>query len=501
MPEPHRVQRLTLRIRAADEHAAFELRARARKNWPAVVAALDAEFEALADDGRWLRLQRLELDLSFADESQLQHDLPQRVRQALRQALAVYPATAWSGERRPVAAEPGGDGATDAPALRLAEEFDPIQALEVFLATGRLPWYAQPGPAWAARARQLARDNWRRLATACAAQADAPAWLRLLDLLPEAGLSPARELVSIAAGERMDGGRRQSTGALLEELLASSGPVSARHRRLRLAAALLGRLGAEGRPEGGSAGSELLSTLRLSAAEWSLLIARADIADGERAALESLCGVIRQETGPSVSSPFEAPAAGSIGEPERPMPSSETAALPVQDPEVAPAEPVSHAGAVLLHPYLPRLFSACGIQPSGGRLPAACHERAAALLCYAVTGADHEAEFNLGLIRLLLGLSPESPLAVGGDLLEPRDREEVTAMLESFVSHWRALKASSVAGVQSAFLQRPGLLRITDADYSLDIERTGIDVLLDHLPFAYSIVKMPWMSKPIHVAW
>jgi hypothetical protein len=156
---------------------------------------------------------------------------------------------------------------------------------------------------------------------------------------------------------------------------------------------------------------------------------------------------------------------------------------------------------VLLHPYLPRLLQACGIDTAGGLIPPGAQDRAAALLVQAVSGSDGAAEFELDVIKLLLGLARETPLPLGGGLLEAHDVLEVDAMLESFVRHWAALKGTSPATAQAHFLQRPGLLRPVDGGYSLRLERTGIDVLLDRLPYACSVVKLPWMRKPIFVEW
>lgn len=162
---------------------------------------------------------------------------------------------------------------------------------------------------------------------------------------------------------------------------------------------------------------------------------------------------------------------------------------------------VAYAGSVLLHPWLPRLFDACGIAVENGSIPLCSHERAAALLCFAVTGADRDAEFNLEFIKVLLGLPRARPLSVRGDLVGDDERAEVDAMLASFIGHWSALKGTTIAGLRNTFLQRPGTLKPVEDGYALAIERTGIDVLLDRIPFAYSLVKLPWMPRPIHVEW
>jgi hypothetical protein len=69
------------------------------------------------------------------------------------------------------------------------------------------------------------------------------------------------------------------------------------------------------------------------------------------------------------------------------------------------------------------------------------------------------------------------------------------------IRHWQALKKTSIEGLQNGFLQRKGVLEISDKDYKLIVEKKPYDILIEKLPWPISIVKLPWMVKPLWVDW
>ncbi|HEY1289384.1 MAG TPA: contractile injection system tape measure protein [Burkholderiales bacterium] len=192
---------------------------------------------------------------------------------------------------------------------------------------------------------------------------------------------------------------------------------------------------------------------------------------------------------------------------ERPIgrPGSE---LPPQDvslpkpPQQPTAQPfaliVGNAGLVLLHPFLPRLLETCALTEKN-RLKDP--ERAAALLHWLSTGREEVHEFELGFVKLLLGLRPESRLAVGEGLVGPREREEGGALLAAAIEHWNALGKSSPDALRVAFLQRRGALREEQAGWRLQPEPEAYDVLLGRLPWGFATVKLPWMTRPLFTDW
>ncbi|HET9386936.1 MAG TPA: contractile injection system tape measure protein [Gemmatimonadales bacterium] len=176
----------------------------------------------------------------------------------------------------------------------------------------------------------------------------------------------------------------------------------------------------------------------------------------------------------------------------------------VEGPRLEPFDEVAvdHAGLVLIHAFLPRLFERTAIVPAGERaIGPRVLRRAVAVLAYAARGEDSPREFELGLIKVLLGLDPGVPLLVPPGLVEADDRREVDDLLHSVIEHWQVLKHTSIAGLRTSFLQRRGLLAEVDEAWRLRIEPSGFDVLLRHLPWGISTATLPWMSKPIFTEW
>jgi len=208
-------------------------------------------------------------------------------------------------------------------------------------------------------------------------------------------------------------------------------------------------------------------------------------------------------------------APASVPEQERPelrarreaIPESATAERPT-DAKPAPKEErtaarpfawfVPNAGLVLLHPYLPRLFEHCELYRER-RLRES--PRAAALLHWLATGREEVHEFELGFVKLLLGLAPDAPLAVGAGLLGAREREEGDALLRAAIGHWSALRSTSVEALRLCFLQRRGALREDEAGWRLELEPEAFDVLLARLPWAISTLRLPWMTRPLYTDW
>lgn len=187
--------------------------------------------------------------------------------------------------------------------------------------------------------------------------------------------------------------------------------------------------------------------------------------------------------------------------------SSYAESIPYQQPQFASktsSSPilVPHTGLVILHSFIQPLFVNRGIiAPGAKEIAEPALPRAAALIHFMATGRTEIFEFELGFVKLLLGLTPETSLSVAEGLLDDADREEVEGLLDSAISYWSALKSTSRDGFRASFLQRKGLLRSESDGWRLQVERASFDMLLGHLPWGISIVKLPWMPKPIHVDW
>lgn len=188
--------------------------------------------------------------------------------------------------------------------------------------------------------------------------------------------------------------------------------------------------------------------------------------------------------------------------PDRPSPPPPSLFSDSAERAATAAMRLPSAGLILAHPFITPLFTACGVlDPSQQQFLPMQQARAAALLHWLAYGQAEPYEFELGLIKLLLGLPPQAPLLLSTDLLSADDHTECTALLTAVIAHWPALRNTSIAGLQTAFLQRTGWLQSRDAGWHLQLETESFDMLLASLPWSISIVKLPWMTRPIFTDW
>lgn len=180
-------------------------------------------------------------------------------------------------------------------------------------------------------------------------------------------------------------------------------------------------------------------------------------------------------------------------------PPSPPLSLPGPEPGTAPL-PVAHAGAVLLHPFLPAYLASLKVSHDG-RLPdLASRERAVLLTHYLASGEESAAEPDCLLPKLLCGHPLHAPLPRATEI-GPAVRAEAEALLAAAIRHWNRLGKASPEGLRQGFLSRPGMLRPTSEGWRLEVEQSAIDVLLDHLPWSITQVRTPFMDQSLAVAW
>lgn len=161
---------------------------------------------------------------------------------------------------------------------------------------------------------------------------------------------------------------------------------------------------------------------------------------------------------------------------------------------------IRNAGMVLLHPFLPMYFNRLGLMENGKFVDEGRQRRAVHLLEYLVTGAEGHEEHLLVLNKLMCGLEPSEPVERTIVLTE-QERELSESLLNAVIQQWTRLGSTSVAGLRETFLQREGTLSPADEFWLLRVQQKGFDVLLQFLPWAFSMLKTGWMPKAIHVEW
>ncbi len=159
---------------------------------------------------------------------------------------------------------------------------------------------------------------------------------------------------------------------------------------------------------------------------------------------------------------------------------------------------VENAGLVLLHPFLPQFFRALRIAGEDELLQPG---EALRLLYFLATGSEDAPEYDLVLPKILCGLPPAS-LAGKSAPLSGEEQEECAALLSAVVQHWDVLKNTGIDALRENFLKRNGkLTRWHDGGWLLQVESNSFDILLDRLPWGFSMIRLPWMPRMLHVEW
>ncbi len=159
---------------------------------------------------------------------------------------------------------------------------------------------------------------------------------------------------------------------------------------------------------------------------------------------------------------------------------------------------IENAGLVLLHPFLPRFFDALGISIAEEIVQP---ERALGLLHYLATGQIKAPEYELILPKIICHVPISTPVHSDIEITET-EISEASALLDAVIEHWEVLRNTTPDGLRGTFLLRPGKLsQKEDGDWLLQVESRTFDVLLEHLPWGISMIKLPWMKNMLWVEW
>ena len=109
-------------------------------------------------------------------------------------------------------------------------------------------------------------------------------------------------------------------------------------------------------------------------------------------------------------------------------------------------------------------------------------------------------EYELPLNKIICGIPVHVPVPLKMELTKS-EKQEAENMLAAVISHWQALKNTSIPGLQTTFLQRKGILTQGEKQWHLQVDRKTLDVLLERVPWSFSTIKLGWMNTMITVEW
>ena len=447
-----------------------------------IAAAMETAWAGVDDAGQVIVLDRVEVHLEGAALDDLEAQLPEAMAVEVRRHRA---------SRRPA---PGDDRADPrAPDAGWARR-DPVEsrdeALDVFLRSGRLPWWGDSAELADLDAQAVASlDAW---ADGVDIPDRVPRWLRAL-----AEPAARRRAVLQLASETVE--------RVLRFLAPYVADAAADARTVALRSVVAGVSGAAVRRAVDARALDLAvaasgwdATVRPAAVGPTLAAVIVRDALREVSGVAELGGVAKEDAAPpsrGTTPGLDAGASEPGGDGVLRDRASET--LAGEESGIL----VAHAGLVILHPFLPRLFASVGLLPDGET--AGPHDRSLAvgLVEHLATGRRRVDEPTATVAKLLCGL----PLG------EPVEREpalsfaaydEAEGLLRAVIGHWDALKGTSPDALRAEFLARPGLLT-TDVDggWLLRVEERTADILLDQLPWGVGMIRMPWMRRMLRVDW
>lgn len=435
-----------------------------------VLPQLDELFSRLAPGKRILRIPQLEIDLGAIDLTHWERDF---VEACIAQISAALRNFAMPGTTASEALSLAG--------TELSPEEDARQTLIYFLEKGRLPWHALgrslseleaplSGPLPAPFAHTLTALLRRRPeALQRMVWQSSPAWIQSVFEKIHA-LPPGWMAQTLKQMRQL---RRQS----------AQPTVVTAHRE---------------------AGAYLLQICR---ALLHTPVAKVSSLSPEQAARQ---WAVHAPITPSHTSPQAphaaqdpipaplSPAASVSPTPDKPLMQSAETPRPGEAPESLAVE---NAGIVLLGPYLQAFFGELELLQGVSFADEMAQYRAVFLLHFLATGEQNPDEPTLVLQKILCGLPAEAPIPAHIPL-SAAEKSESFSLLEAVIRNWPALKNTSPEGLRQAFLQRQGSLRFLPDPYGLlQVERKGQDLLLERLPWSYSVIRLPWMGGVMRVTW
>ena len=161
---------------------------------------------------------------------------------------------------------------------------------------------------------------------------------------------------------------------------------------------------------------------------------------------------------------------------------------------------ISNAGLVILSSYFMILLERLELVTDKAFISEEAQLKAVHYLQYIVTGFTQTEESLLVLNMVLCGLSPNAPITSGIEISNDH-KQLIDSLIKAAISHWPDIGASSIQGFRGNWLVREGVLTETKDSLQLIIEKRGYDILISKSPFSFSIIKLPWMSKPLHINW
>ncbi|WP_113922141.1 contractile injection system tape measure protein [Cognataquiflexum aquatile] len=171
-----------------------------------------------------------------------------------------------------------------------------------------------------------------------------------------------------------------------------------------------------------------------------------------------------------------------------------------EDLEVGGHIKINNSGLVLTWPFLTMLFTRLGLIEGNRFKDETSQNRAVYLLQYLAFGDVDFPEYELVLNKLIVGMPLAIHLEPGIELTD-EEKDLCQSLLKGMLQNWEKLKTSTLEALQVTFLQRVGELVFEDSQVALNVEKKGVDALMESISWNIKLFKLPWMEKAIQITW
>lgn len=161
---------------------------------------------------------------------------------------------------------------------------------------------------------------------------------------------------------------------------------------------------------------------------------------------------------------------------------------------------IHNAGLVILAPFLPRYFKMLEMTEEKQFINDTMAVRGAQLLHYLVTGQTSTPEHLMVLNKIMCGVDLLTPVPAELELNE-LEIETSNQLLNAILQNWDKMSGSTVENLRGSFLIRDGMILEHSDSWALKVESKAYDIILSFLPWAISMISLPWMEKQLETEW
>lgn len=159
-----------------------------------------------------------------------------------------------------------------------------------------------------------------------------------------------------------------------------------------------------------------------------------------------------------------------------------------------------NAGIVILFPYIKGFLENVQLIRNDVFISEQARLTAIQALYHLVSGNSKGEENEYVMMKIICGIPADEFVQFDG-MLPEIVLYETGELLTSVIEHWGVLQNTSIEGLREIFLKRPGKLSQKNEQYILQVEESGVDVLLDKMPWGFRNYRLPWMQYPVITEW